>query len=177
MGVAGHGQIAVDGQRAVDRDAPVRCPVGVLRCLASAAVCPGAGFIAVFDDVGRLQGQRPGGLNRSVAPGLDGRVPPDFHGPVFGRYGQKRAVLFDFQAHARRLLNDEFVQAAVRRAVRLPAEIGNSRIVRVAVVIREVAQRAYGGRADDAPFRPAPHDGDFHLRNHRLRLIRAFVVA
>ena len=117
-GVAGHGQIAVDGQRAVDCDAPVRRPVCVLRGCPRAAARPGAGFIAVFDDAGRLQGQRPGGLNRGVAPGLDGRVPPDFHGPVLGRYGQKRTVFLDLQAHARRLLDDEFVQAAVRRAWR-----------------------------------------------------------
>ena len=150
--------------------------MGVLRGGSRAAVAAGAGFIPFFDDRRRLQGQRTGCFHGGVARRLDDGISADFHGPVFRRNGQKGAVLLNFQTHARRLLDNEFVQSTVRRAVHLPTEVADARIVRVPVVIGKIAQRPHRRRADDTPFRPAPYDRDFHLGNDRLRRVRAFVV-
>ena len=79
--------------------------------------------------------------------------------------------------HARFKLDHKFVQFRRRSVAARVAEVGDGRIVRVAVIIGEVAQRPIHRRADHAALRPDPQDRDFHLRHHRLILIFRAVVA
>ena len=58
----------------------------------------------------------------------------------------------------------------------MPAEVADPRIVGVAIVVREVAQRTRLRRTDDASVRPAPHDRYLNMRNDRLIRIGRLIV-
>ena len=132
------------------------------------------------DDVGNASGLQGGFL-----PRLDGRVVTGLDRPAFSRLRphvlrrQRHHPLFlvDADFHAILKVDDKFIQGGFGRGhAAAPADVRDKGIVRVAVVIAQIAQRARDGRADHAPIRAAPQHGQGHARHYGFLRVRAFVV-